>query len=234
MSALTRYTQKIFGSTATAGQMAEFGSLAAGAPQTYSGSSITPTIVQTLSNYLTGWFGAVIGANSPTIEDMNALFFLVTYQLATLFQDGISQYDTGTTYYIGSCVRSGLLVYQSLTDTNIGNALSSTHWQLLNSAVGGSSASYAVLSTDSFLTANATSADLTFTLPAAASTPIGTKITIKKTDGSANTVTIACNGGDFEPDIDGASTYALTAQYQYVTLILQAGIGQWFITSAGT
>jgi len=87
--------------------MLEFGSLAAGDPQFYSGSTITPTIVQMLSNYLTGWYGAVVGANSPTIQDMNSLCFLYAYQLAYLMQAGVPEYDSGTTYYKGSLAQDG-------------------------------------------------------------------------------------------------------------------------------
>lgn len=126
MAKLTRYDQLVFGSTAGSDQMAQFGSFAAGAPLTYDGSTITPDIVQALSNYLTGWKGAVVGNNSPTIEDMNALCFLFGYQLAYVMQAGIPEYNADTVYYIGSLVNSGGYVYVSLTDANTGNALTST------------------------------------------------------------------------------------------------------------
>lgn len=125
MARLARFTQLIFGSNAGTGQMAEFGSLAAAAPQTYSGTTITPSIVQTLSNYLTGWFGAVIGSNSPAEEDMNALFYLITFQLAYLMQAGVAEWDAATTYYIGSLAQDGIgNVYISQQNTNLNNALS--------------------------------------------------------------------------------------------------------------
>ena len=125
MSKLTRFTQKIFGSSAGVNQIATFGSLAAGSPA----YTTDPAIIQSLSNYLTGWFGGILGANSPAIEDMNALCFLFARQLAYLMQAGVPEYDSGTTYYIGSWVQVSGVCYVSLTDTNIGNAVSDvTKW----------------------------------------------------------------------------------------------------------
>ncbi len=126
MAKLLRYTQQVFGSTAGTAQIAEFGSLAANAPATYSGSTITPAIVQTLSAYLSGWFSAIVGANSPAIEDMNSICYLFAYQIAYGMQAGIPEYDAGTTYYSGSLVNSAGTIYASLTNGNIGNAVTST------------------------------------------------------------------------------------------------------------
>lgn len=136
MAKITRATQLIFASTATTAQIAKFGSLAAAAPVTYSGSTVTPTLVQSLSNYLSGWFGAVVGANSPAIEDMNAIHYLITYQLAYLLQTGVPEWDSATTYFQGSVVTaidgSGTM-YVSLTNTNLNNALSvSASWKVIS------------------------------------------------------------------------------------------------------
>src|SRR6185312_11617670 len=125
MSKLTRYTQQLFGSTASTNQIAEFGSLAAGSPARYSGSTITPAIVQTLGNFLSGWFTAVEGLYSPAIEDMNALFYLAFYQLCYLMQEGIPEWDSGTTYYTGSMVQSSGVIYISLVDSNLNHAVTS-------------------------------------------------------------------------------------------------------------
>lgn len=129
MSRLSRFTQLIFGSTAGNNQIAEYGSLAASSPATYNGSTITPAIIQTLSNYLEGWFGAVIGQNSPAIEDMNALCYLYAFQLAYIFQAGIPEWDSGTIYYTGSLVQSAGVWYVSIIDTNLNHAVTdSTKW----------------------------------------------------------------------------------------------------------
>lgn len=126
MSKVLRKTQKIFGSTAGFQQIAQFGSLAAAAPV----YTTDPDVIQALSNYLQGWFAAAIGANSPAIEDMNAVLYLYAYQLAYLMQEGIAEYDTATTYYTGSLINDGAgNIYISLIDNNVGNALTDfTKW----------------------------------------------------------------------------------------------------------
>lgn len=132
MSKITRKTMKIFGSSAGANQIAKFGSLNAGSPA----FTTDPDTIQSLSNYLVGWYNAVVGGNSPAIEDMNALFYLYAYQLAYLFQEGIPEWDSATTYYIGSIAQDGSgNIYVSLQDNNTGNALSSaTYWRAVNYA----------------------------------------------------------------------------------------------------
>lgn len=129
MAKITRANQKIFGSNAGANQIATFGSLAASSPA----FTTNPETIQSLSEYLTGWFGAVIGANSPAIEDMNALCYLYSYQLAYLMQTGVAEWNDETTYYIGSLVSDGVDgIFASKTDTNLNNALPSledTNWK---------------------------------------------------------------------------------------------------------
>lgn len=129
MARLARYTQKTFGTNAGINQMAQYGSFAAGTPSTYSGATITPTIVQSLTNFLEGWYSAVEGAYSPAIEDMNALFYLAFFQLAYLNQTGVSEWDSGTTYYTGCLVQSSGVMYVSIIDTNLNQAITdSTKW----------------------------------------------------------------------------------------------------------
>lgn len=139
MSRLTRYTQKLFGSGASTNQIAEFGSLAASSPERFSGSTITPAIIQTLTNYSNGWFDAVIGQNSPALEDMNALDYLFAYQLSYLMQAGVAEWDSGTTYYTNQMVNYQGIVYVSQIDTNLNNIPSSSpsDWSnLIPTAIG--------------------------------------------------------------------------------------------------
>ncbi len=74
---------------------------------------------------------------------------------------------------------------------------------------------YAVLATDFVVLNDATAAAYSVTLPTAASIA-GRLYTLKKTDVSANAVTVHTTGGQL---IDGASTYALALQYKYVTVV---------------
>ena len=74
---------------------------------------------------------------------------------------------------------------------------------------------------------NATSGAFTVTLPSA-NASLGQTYTIKKIDSSANAVTISRAGTD---TIEGATTYALAAQYKYATLV-SGGSGVWYITAS--
>lgn len=74
---------------------------------------------------------------------------------------------------------------------------------------------------------NATSGNITLTLPVAASSQ-DARIVITKTDASANTVTVVPQAGG---TIGGAVNYVLTAQYQSVTLVNgnRAVAGAWIV-----
>ncbi|CAK9250666.1 unnamed protein product [Sphagnum jensenii] len=111
-------------------QLAQFGSLAAASPA----YSSDPAVIQASSGWLEGWFGAVLGGNSPAIEDMNAYCYVMAYQIAYLMQAGVSEWDSGTTYYKGSIVNDGTgKAYFSLVDTNLNNAVTSaSYWLPVN------------------------------------------------------------------------------------------------------
>jgi hypothetical protein len=66
-----------------------------------------------------------------------------------------------------------------------------------------------------FFTCNATAGAIVPSLPAAA-TATGMHVAFKKTDSSANAVTITANGAEL---IDGATTLVLGAQYSYAVLV---------------
>lgn len=74
---------------------------------------------------------------------------------------------------------------------------------------------------------DATAGAFTLALPAA-NLVSGIPIIIKKTDASANALTIAANGAE---TIDGAGTYVLATQYKYVRLVSN-GSG-WDVIAAG-
>lgn len=121
MAKIARKFMKIFGSNAGAQERGVFGSLAAGLPA----YTTDPETIQSLSNYEDGWYGAVLGNNSPAIQDMNALQFLFAYQLTYGFQAGVAEWDDATIYYIGSLAQDGSgNLYKSIADNNTNNALS--------------------------------------------------------------------------------------------------------------
>lgn len=198
MARLTRYTQQVFASNAGANQIAEYGSLANTTPARYSGSTITPAIVQTLSQYLSGWTSAVVASNSPAIEDMNALCYLFAYQLSYILQAGIPEWDSGTTYFIGDIVQNGSgTTYVSLTNTNLNNALTDpTNW--------GTPLQNGTLTPNSLPTSNTVTTGNTLTWPNL-TIPSGLTLTINSGANfvGINPVTVA-SGGTFT--INGTST----------------------------
>jgi len=132
MAKIVRKLARIFGVDSNLNQKGVIGSFAAGAPTT----SADIETLQSLPEYLGGMSAVVLGSNSPAIEDLNSLFLVPTYQLAYLMQEGISEWEAQTTYYIGSIVNDGNgNVYRSTIDTNLNNAVTdNTKWIVLNSS----------------------------------------------------------------------------------------------------
>lgn len=126
MAKIQRKTQKIFGQNASNDQLAAFGSMAAGAP-------IYTDDIEALqtAKYEEGWKTAVVADNAPFMEEMNGVQYGLSKQIAYILQQGIPEYDDGTTYYKNSWCQIEGTFYQSLTDDNIGNnpASSSTNWK---------------------------------------------------------------------------------------------------------
>lgn len=128
MPIISRKTQKIFAQNAT--NNGQFGSAQLGTKVL---SSDLATL-QNLTAFTSGWNSATMSAKKlPTLEEMQALHYITTSQIAYLFQEGIAEYDSGTEYRINSLVKkSGTTqIYKSLTDANTGNALTDgTKWTL--------------------------------------------------------------------------------------------------------
>jgi hypothetical protein len=95
-------------------------------------------------------------------------------------------------------------------------------------AIVNKTTTYTITTSDSIITADATSAAFAVTLPAANAVTAGRQFTVKKTDVSGNAVTVTRAGSD---TIDGATTYALSAQYKFVILVSD-GISKWLIVGS--
>lgn len=189
MSKILRKTARLFGSASGFHQVAKFGSLAAGSPV----FSTDPDVIQSLPQFLSGWYAAVIGDNSPTIQDMNALCLVYAYQLAYLMQAGIAEWSATTTYYIGSLANVGGIVYASTTDNNLNNAVTdATHWMLqCNAGVTPiSTDNYNVSRFDREVNYTTSTTNMSTALPTAVGIA-GTDITLKKLDGSTGSVSIS-------------------------------------------
>jgi len=131
MAKLSRVLQKVFGSSGGSSEFGEIGSLAAGAA-VYSKDLDT---IQSLTQYLSGLFAITnSGAEPPRIQDINALYLLITSQLKYIFQAGVPEYIATEEYYIGSICQVAGVLYTSLTGTNgspnTGNDVSDTdNWK---------------------------------------------------------------------------------------------------------
>ncbi len=129
MAKITRKTQKILaGSASNNGQ---FGSAAFGTKIL----SNDLDVLQALPAYDNGWIDAVVGTKKfPALEEFQAMDYIATRQLAYLFQEGMAEYDVGTTYYQNSIIKKAgtVQLYKSLTNDNIGNPLTdAVNWKFL-------------------------------------------------------------------------------------------------------
>lgn len=127
MAILTRQPQKVFASSANADQLAVFGTMKTGTPV----YSSTLSTLQS-ADYLQGWSDAILDDKAPYLEEMNAVQYGLSYQIAYLLQEGIPAYDSTTEYSNTSIVKvitnNELELYHSLQNGNIGNALSNTSY----------------------------------------------------------------------------------------------------------
>ena len=115
MGKLARVIQRVFGEDGGAGEFGEFGSNAASPPGT---TTKDLTDIQSLSQYLDGWYAATANAGEPPrIQDRNALDLLFSSQLKYLFQNGIPEWldDSDQLYYadVSFVTRSGS-IYQAI------------------------------------------------------------------------------------------------------------------------
>jgi len=206
MAKITRKHQKIFaGDVSSANVVATFGSLKASSPA----YSSDPDIIQSLAAWGSGWAEAVINNYAPAIQDLNAVFNVITRQLAYVFQNGIPYWNATTAYYIGSIVSDDLnTLYMSVSDTNTNVALTdNTKWINFHSrkVTTVSTLDYTVLNSDWYIrvTATATSADNDVILPIPSAALTGRKIIVKYLQGTAlSQCGVKVNGGS---TIDGAA-----------------------------
>lgn len=137
MSKITRVVQLIFGNTGDQSHFGAFGSRIQSPPGIFTKDPLTIQSEDAFTN--NGLKEAVNPTNSAAfLEDLNGLFYLIFRQIASIFQDGLPDYDGSTPYYTGSMVRKPgtFEQYGSLIDNNIGNALpnktTNASWQYLN------------------------------------------------------------------------------------------------------
>ena len=148
MARLTRKTSKLFCENALQSDVGQFGSLNAG-------TKVETKDIDTIQNlpaWQDGWQAAGLGQNCyPTRQERNGLDYVQSYMVNYLIQEGIAEYDVGTTYYTGSVVKlingTDVQLFKSIADSNTGNALTNTsYWEELSFG-GGVEITYADSST---------------------------------------------------------------------------------------
>lgn len=132
MARLPRKTQKIFCSAPNkANQTAVFGTMKTTNKQ-YSTDVAT---LQSNAAYTQGWNSATIAGYKPFMEEFNTLNYINTSQLAYLFQQGVAEWDSATTYYKNNFVAKDGLLYVSKTDNNTNHnpATDENNWEVFAS-----------------------------------------------------------------------------------------------------
>ena len=221
---ITRKNQQIFaGAVAPTNVVAQFGSFKAGV----SAYSQDPDIIQARAAWGAGFSSAVVTNDAPCIQDLNALFFLVTRQIAYIMQQGISEYNAATPYFIGSIVHDGVGgLYMSVSDTNVNVALTdSTKWlNYYSKKITEVDVSYTVLNADWFIRfiAGAAQTGDKITLPTPSATNKGREVIIKNMSSAyISYLEINVTGGS---TIDGSSAIYIN---QYVTKRLVCDGTNW-------
>lgn len=141
MAKIVRQRHKVFsgaGVISAPTEFAEFGSQEAGVPL----KTTDIQTIQALSAWDNGWQDAIFSGNKALLlEDLNSFSYEHSYQVGYLLQNGVPEWNAGTTYFIGSIVtRVGTAEeYASLVDNNLGNAVpvqaSNGNWLWLNPPV---------------------------------------------------------------------------------------------------
>ena len=132
---IPRITGKIFAANAAEGDIGQFGSALTGTKVPTDDISI----IQALPAYEEGWRGAVVSdRNYPTIQEMNGLQKTFSQQINYILQNGMPEWDAGTTYFTDQFCRVGSMFYVSLQDNNLGNNPTTTtgFWEIWNPAEG--------------------------------------------------------------------------------------------------
>lgn len=115
--ALARKYQKIFGKNAVETDLGVVGSKSIDNPQ-YSTDIET---LQSLSNWEAGMRSIITSSSAPYMQDHNALFYVITSQLAYLFQAGIAEWNSQTEYIANRSIvlRNGKTYIAIASSTNV-------------------------------------------------------------------------------------------------------------------
>lgn len=129
MPKITRKNQKVFGGQSS--NNGQFGSARLG---TFVLDN-DPDVIQSLPAWESGINAATVsGEKLPALEETQGIDYVITRQLAYIFQQGIPEYNADTIYFENCLVieEGTVKLYKSLIDNNSGNPLSDTlSWDFL-------------------------------------------------------------------------------------------------------
>lgn len=117
MAEIERKAQKVFaGGVSPSGNIAVYGSKLAGSVNYSSDIDAIQS-----ENWLTGLFGAISPDKAPYVQDLNAIFYVLSKQLAYIFQAGVPEWNSQTEYFANkSIVRYNKKLYIAISNnTNI-------------------------------------------------------------------------------------------------------------------
>jgi len=78
-------------------------------------------------------------SNDLELKEINSLFYIHNYHLNYIFQKGLQEYNSDTTYQVDSYVRDGIVIYKSLTNSNLNNPVADTNnWEFVATLKSGS------------------------------------------------------------------------------------------------
>jgi hypothetical protein len=133
MSKIVRKTAQIFAQNAISTDIEQFASMVVTGSPNYSND---PDVIQSLSAWGEGWTAALTVNNTEFKQDRNAVDYVASYQIAYILQQGIPEWDSGTTYYTNSIIQYGGQLFQSLVDSNLNNTPPSTgnnsYWRIVS------------------------------------------------------------------------------------------------------
>ena len=126
---ITRKTAFLFGISAGATGIEEFASKEVSGTLVY---SIDPAGIQTAAWPLGLVASIYEGVGAPYYQDRNAIDLVTFYQIAYFLQQGVPEWDGGTTYFTDSVVQLGGSIYISLQDNNTTepSGSSNSYWTL--------------------------------------------------------------------------------------------------------
>ena len=134
MAEVTSAELKILGRDGTSDNFGKVGSARAG-------SAVNTKVISTIQA-LAAWVNGLQDAvnttkKAPYIEELNSIFYVITWNLLHVLEKGIPEWETTRIYYTGDIVKKNATfeLYGSLGDSNSGNALPSqvddANWQYL-------------------------------------------------------------------------------------------------------